>query len=79
MNIKKLASYLCKHEALKSEVKIGDMREVLGILSDLMYADYSVKKARGCTWETLCRNGYLRFEKSTAVTIKKPKVRKPKR
>jgi len=42
MNIKKLASIIAKKEGKKSQVKIGDVREVLGIVSDLIYDDINI-------------------------------------
>ncbi len=36
MKIKKLASLIAKREGRKSQVKIGDVREVLSILSDII-------------------------------------------
>lgn len=35
-----LASEIAKREGKKSQAKIGDIREILGILSDILYADY---------------------------------------
>lgn len=37
MKIQELASRLAKLEGKKSQVKIGDMREILAILSDVVY------------------------------------------
>lgn len=36
MTIKELASKIAKIEGKKSQARIGDIREILGILSDLM-------------------------------------------
>lgn len=38
-NIKQLASELAKREGKKSQARIGDIREILGILSDLFIDD----------------------------------------
>jgi hypothetical protein len=38
-NMKALASEIAKREGKKSQVKMGDVREILGILSDLAFAD----------------------------------------
>lgn len=39
MTITELTKKLCAIEGLKSEVKYGDMKEILGILADLIYRD----------------------------------------
>ena len=41
-NIKQLVSALTKAEAGKSSIKVGDMREAIGKLSDMMEADPNV-------------------------------------
>lgn len=38
MKIGELASLIAKKEGHKSEARIGDIREVLGILADMSYA-----------------------------------------
>lgn len=40
MKFKKLASEIAKKEGNKSQVRIGDIREILGILSDIMYESH---------------------------------------
>lgn len=42
MTIKELASYIAKLEGKKSQAQIGDIRELLGILSDLYYRSSKV-------------------------------------
>lgn len=37
--LKKLASEIAKREGKKSQARIGDIREILGILSDIFQAD----------------------------------------
>lgn len=37
MNIRQLASIIAKKEGHKSQARIGDIREILSILSDLSY------------------------------------------
>ena len=39
MNIKELASLIAKREGRKSQVSVGDIREILALLCDLYYAD----------------------------------------
>lgn len=39
MTINKLASKIAKIEGKKSEVSIGNIREILGIISDILYMD----------------------------------------
>lgn len=40
MTIKQLAKELCKIEGLKKEVNIAQMSEILGVISDLLYAEF---------------------------------------
>lgn len=37
MNIKEIASAIAKAEGHKSQARIGDIREILGILADMTY------------------------------------------
>lgn len=37
MNLKKLVSDLTKKEGKKSNVKVGDVREIIGLVSDEIY------------------------------------------
>lgn len=39
MTLNKLASAIAKREGKKSQAHIGDIREILGIISDMFYAD----------------------------------------
>lgn len=39
MKISELPSILCKREGKLKEVSVGNMREILAILSDLVYED----------------------------------------
>lgn len=41
MTINKLASEIARREGKKSQARIGDIREILSILSDMFYANYS--------------------------------------
>jgi len=40
MTIKKLASEIAKREGKKSQTQIGDIREILSILSDMINDEY---------------------------------------
>lgn len=39
MTLNKLASLIAKREGKRSQAHIGDVREILGILGDLFYAE----------------------------------------
>jgi hypothetical protein len=41
MKISDLVKHIAKHEGKKSQVKIGDIREIVGIISDLVYETYT--------------------------------------
>jgi hypothetical protein len=41
MTLNKLASMIAKREGKKSQARIGDIREILGILADLNHEDTS--------------------------------------
>lgn len=64
MTVKTLASTIAKREGKKSEARIGDIREILGILSDLFYEE----EAAGL-YMVLLNNGLKRANK-------KPKEKK---
>lgn len=55
-SIKELASLIAKSESLKHEASIGDVREILSILSDLSVRHESVV-------DVLLRNGVRRLSK----------------
>ena len=58
--LNQLASKLTKKEGKKSSIKIGDAREIIGILSDIFYGDES-----GCDiMNELVSNGEKRASKS---------------
>lgn len=42
MKISEMVSYLAKKEAGKSEVKVADIREIVGIISDLVHQNPDV-------------------------------------
>lgn len=58
MTIKTLASKIAKLEGKKSEARIGDIREILGILSDVFYEDFNSR-----TYLALFKNGEKRAKK----------------
>lgn len=64
MTLQKLASEIAKIEGKKSQVRIGDIREILGILSELFYADLLMRPI-GTTGiiTALLENGESRLNK----------------
>jgi SOS response regulatory protein OraA/RecX len=62
MNLKEIKRELTKREGKKSEVKVGDMAEVLGQLSEMMALDDSVIKA-------LVLNGQRRLKKKIKALL----------
>jgi hypothetical protein len=58
MNLKELATHLANHEGLKHEITIGDAREIVGILSDLMVDGDHV-----ALMQTLIANGKRRAKR----------------
>jgi hypothetical protein len=63
MTINKLASLIAKKEGKKTQARIGEVREILGILSDMIYEGA----------EPICVSLYNNGEKRAK---KKKKVRK---
>lgn len=57
MTIRSLASQIAKAEGKKSQSRIADIREILSLLSDIMYAEPA-----GCS-SVLYDNGSKRFKK----------------
>jgi hypothetical protein len=43
MTINKLAANICRIEGKKSQARMGDVKELLGILSDAFYESYKHK------------------------------------
>jgi hypothetical protein len=70
MTIRTLASKIAKLEGKKSQARIGDIREILGILSDLMWEEY----ISGSFAQTSI--DFLLLEIGNKRAAKKPKVRK---
>lgn len=63
MTIKKLASMVAQREGKKSQARIGEVREILGIISDLIYADYLEHKESSPVLDALANNGLGRAKK----------------
>jgi hypothetical protein len=59
--IRGLASEVCKREGKKSQARIGDVREILGILSDILYAQDEPLE----TYQVLYKNGQVRSKKKS--------------
>lgn len=59
-NMRELTSYIAKKEGKKSQVKIGDIREVLSILSDLLFKEYSTSPFHPYVANILVKNGKRR-------------------
>jgi hypothetical protein len=66
MTLRKLASTIALREGKKSQARIGDIREIIGILSDIVYADQEFSD----TWDNLHLSGEKRAKK-TKTTKKK--------
>jgi len=60
--IKQLASEIAKKEGKKSNVKIGDVREILSILSDMIYDEMS-PLYEGGAFTSLYQNGKRRAKR----------------
>lgn len=58
MTLKQLASQIAKLEGKKSQARIGDIRELLAILSDLMTKD---SEASAALWANGLRRAKKKF------------------
>lgn len=75
MTMRTLASQLALSEGRKHQASVGDVREILALLSDIVYADVMNFQRSSC-YRVLIRNGKRRAglkELAKAIT------RKPKR
>lgn len=66
MTINQLASKIAKLEGRKSQARIGDLREILGILSDLVWEQYLTwdpKSSGQEIFEIIFKNGEKRAKK----------------
>jgi ferredoxin-thioredoxin reductase catalytic subunit len=71
MKIKELVAYIAKKEAGKSNVKVGDIREIVGLVSDLMYQNHEENQYEICT--CLYKNGKRRAKSRTSTSAKNKK------
>lgn len=69
--IRKVASVLAKAEGKKSQVKMGDVREIVGLISDLMYMDIF----NGTVYAAFIRNGQKRLDSGKSFLVPKKKKR----
>ena len=63
MTIKTLVCYITKQEGKKSQVNIGDASEIIGIISDLIYAPNGMAVV-----DALFQNGLKRSKKKKSRT-----------
>lgn len=63
MNIRQLCSHIAEREDLKSKVRIGDVREIVGIVSDAIAASEQVA-------DTLRENGRRRAQRRASAARK---------
>lgn len=54
--IKEIVAHIAKKEAKKSQVTVGNIREIVGIISDLCYKSEEVR-------DTIIINGHRRAKK----------------
>ena len=68
ISVRKLASILCKAEGLKKQVSVGNMREILSLLSDLLFDDLGTEgQHRTGVLYALWDNGRKRVNKKNKV------------
>lgn len=65
MTIRKLASLIAEKEGKKSQARIGDVREVLGILSDILFDDWD--NCKNDVLYALLQNGTKRAKRQKKV------------
>lgn len=63
MNLQELASEVAKREGLKSQARIYDIREILGIVADVMFEIPAVK-------DELIKAGILRAKRKKSAAKK---------
>lgn len=61
MTIKEIVAEIAQREGKKREVSVGDIREIVGVISDLLYLDESV--GSGDYLDILIRNGKRRSKR----------------
>lgn len=69
MKISEIVKILAKGEDGKSKVKVGDIREVIGLLSDLLYADQKGLDHPYETYDALVLNGKRRAKKKALKPV----------
>lgn len=67
--IKGLASAIAKKEGKKSQARIGDIREILSILSDIHY--YSISSGKGYTVGMILYDNGAKRSKKKAKSCRK--------
>lgn len=60
-NVTELASAIAKKEGLKKQVVIGNVREILGILSDMIFNEYRLEGGAETIKKILFQNGNRRW------------------
>lgn len=60
MKIKELVSHIAKFEGKKHEASVSDIREIIGILSDVVYAE---KVEFSQIFKNIYMNGFKRSKK----------------
>lgn len=68
MNINKLASEIAKREGKKTQARIGEIREVLAILSDILHEEFSARNFN--TFANIYNNGKRRSKTKTKRSTK---------
>lgn len=65
MTIKELVSHIAKQEGKKHQASVGDVREIVSLISDMFYADLNEKEPRDCisTIAALYKNGKRRAKR----------------
>ena len=63
VTLQKIASYICRIEGKKHEASVGDVREILAILSELIALELETGK-KSVIFNTLRKNGKRRLERN---------------
>ena len=63
MNLKELTKHIAEHEGLKSEVSVGNIREIIGIISDVHASDAKKFDTIFSTYVELLFNGARRAKR----------------
>ena len=65
MTMKELASKIARIEGRKTQARIGEIREILAVISDIIYSE-----ERADVYDLLCKNGARRAKRGKTVTVK---------